>query len=62
MKHICLNIVVEATDVVEGDGTVIGDTTTGGVMDEARMDVGRVEEVASAPWKKFFKWPNFSLT
>ena len=49
MKHICLNIVVEATDVVEGDGTVIGDTTTGGVMDEARMDVGHVEEVASAP-------------
>ena len=33
----------------------MGDTTTGGVMDESRMDVGRVKEVASTPWKKFFK-------
>ena len=36
-------------DIVEGDGTTIG-----GVMDEAYMDEGHVEEVITAPWKKIF--------
>ena len=36
--------VTEAADFVEGDGT-----TVAGVTNEAPMDVGRVEEVVSAP-------------
>nr|POE60932.1 hypothetical protein CFP56_32069 [Quercus suber] len=41
--------VAEAINVVEGDGTIVGDTTAGGVMDEAHMDMGHVKEVVSAP-------------
>ena len=36
--------IVEATDIVEGEGAA-----TGGVTDEAQKDVGHVEEIASAP-------------
>ena len=36
-------IVIEAADVVEGDGTVVA-----GVTDEPPMDVGRVKKVVNA--------------
>lgn len=43
-----MKLLLKLSDVVEGDGTVIGDTTAGGGMDEARVDMDHVEEVISA--------------
>ena len=40
--------IVEATVAIGGDGVVAG-----GVMDEAHIDVGHVEEIVSAPKENF---------
>ena len=37
--------VTGVANAVEGDGTIVG-----GVMDEAPMDMGHIEEVVSALW------------
>ena len=39
----------KATDVVKGDGAIMGGTATGRVTNKAHMDVGHVEEVVIVP-------------
>lgn len=44
-----MKLLLKLSDVIEGDGIVMGDTVAGGGTNAAHMVVDHVEEVVSTP-------------